>query len=44
MATATTGAALLLPSEAFNPTAVLLSIQEERATALYGVATMFVAE
>ncbi|KAH9213820.1 acyl-CoA synthetase/AMP-acid ligase-like protein II [Leptodontidium sp. 2 PMI_412] len=44
MATATTGAALLVPSEAFNPTAVLLSIQEERATALYGVATMFVAE
>ena len=44
MATATTGAALLLPSEAFNPTAVLLSIQEEKATALYGVATMFVAE
>ncbi|CZT50610.1 related to long-chain fatty-acid-CoA ligase [Rhynchosporium secalis] len=44
MATATTGAALLLPSEAFNPSAVLLSIQEERATALYGVATMFVAE
>lgn len=44
MATATTGAALLLPSEAFNPTATLLSIQEERATALYGVATMFVAE
>ncbi len=44
MATATTGAAILFPSEAFNPTAVLLSIQEERATALYGVATMFVAE
>ncbi|CAL3971045.1 unnamed protein product [Diplocarpon coronariae] len=44
MATATTGAAILLPSEAFNPTATLLSIQEYRATALYGVATMFVAE
>jgi acyl-CoA synthetase (AMP-forming)/AMP-acid ligase II len=44
MATATHGAAILFPSEAFNPTATLLSIQEEGATALYGVATMFVAE
>lgn len=44
MATATTGAAILFPTEAFNPSAVLLSIQEEKATALYGVATMFVAE
>lgn len=44
MATATSGSAILFPSEAFNPTATLLSIQEERATALYGVATMFVAE
>jgi acyl-CoA synthetase (AMP-forming)/AMP-acid ligase II len=44
MATATHGSAILFPSEAFNPTATLLSIQEEKATALYGVATMFVAE
>jgi acyl-CoA synthetase (AMP-forming)/AMP-acid ligase II len=44
MATATHGSAILFPSEAFNPTATLLSIQEEHATALYGVATMFVAE
>jgi acyl-CoA synthetase (AMP-forming)/AMP-acid ligase II len=44
MATATHGSAILFPSEAFNPTATLLSIQEEGATALYGVATMFVAE
>lgn len=44
MATATHGSAILFPSESFNPTATLLSIQEERATALYGVATMFVAE
>ncbi|KAI9046918.1 hypothetical protein LZ554_008996 [Drepanopeziza brunnea f. sp. 'monogermtubi'] len=44
MATATTGAALLLPSEAFDPKATLLAVQEEQATALYGVATMFVAE
>lgn len=44
MATATHGSAILFPSEAFNPRAVLHSIQEEGATALYGVATMFVAE
>jgi acyl-CoA synthetase (AMP-forming)/AMP-acid ligase II len=44
MATATHGASILFPSEAFNPTATLLSIQEEGATALYGVSTMFVAE
>lgn len=44
MATATHGSAILFPSESFNPTATLLSVQEERATALYGVATMFVAE
>lgn len=44
MATATHGSAILFPSEAFNPTATMLSIQEEGATALYGVATMFVAE
>lgn len=44
MATATHGSAILFPSESFNPLATLLSIQEERATGLYGVATMFVAE
>jgi acyl-CoA synthetase (AMP-forming)/AMP-acid ligase II len=44
MATATHGSAILFPSEAFNPLHTLLSIQEEGATALYGVATMFVAE
>ena len=44
MATATHGAAILFPSEAFNPKETLLSIQDHQATALYGVATMFVAE
>jgi acyl-CoA synthetase (AMP-forming)/AMP-acid ligase II len=44
MATATHGLAILFASEAFNPTATLLAVQEEKATALYGVATMFVAE
>ena len=44
MATATHGSAILFPSEAFNPEATLRAVQEEGATALYGVATMFVAE
>jgi acyl-CoA synthetase (AMP-forming)/AMP-acid ligase II len=44
MATATHGSAILFPTEAFNPTATLQSIQAEKATALYGVTTMFVAE
>lgn len=44
MATATHGSAILFASEAFNPKAVLASIKEHHATALYGVATMFVAE
>lgn len=44
MATATHGSAIIFPSEAFDPKATLVSVQEEKATALYGVATMFVAE
>ncbi|KAH6628281.1 hypothetical protein F5144DRAFT_303161 [Chaetomium tenue] len=43
MATATTGAALLLPSPAFDPRAALRMAAAHRATGLYGVATMFVA-
>ena len=44
MATATHGASIVFPSEAFNPEATLRAVQEEGATALYGVPTMFVAE
>lgn len=44
MATATHGAAIVFPSEAFDPEAALKSIQEEKCTALYGVPTMFIAE
>lgn len=44
MATATSGSTILFPSPAFDPLATLHSIQAERATALYGVSTMFVAE
>lgn len=43
MATATTGAALLLPSPAFDPLASIRMAAHHRATGLYGVATMFVA-
>ena len=43
-ATATHGSAIVFPSEAFDPKASLLAVQEEKATALYGVPTMFLAE
>jgi len=38
------GAALILPSAQFDALATLHTIQEERATAIYGVPTMFIAE
>ncbi|KIW97151.1 uncharacterized protein Z519_02543 [Cladophialophora bantiana CBS 173.52] len=44
MATATHGSAIVFPAEAFDPLASLKAIQEEKATALYGVPTMFLAE
>jgi TBC1 domain family member 8/9 len=44
MATATHGSAIVFPSEAFDPLATLLSVREEKCTALYGVPTMFNAE
>ncbi|TPX10589.1 uncharacterized protein E0L32_008475 [Thyridium curvatum] len=44
MATATTGASILLPSPAFDPAAALRMAADHRGTGLYGVATMFVAE
>jgi fatty-acyl-CoA synthase len=40
----THGATLVYPAEAFEPAAVLQSIQDERCTALYGVPTMFIGE
>nr|MCU0495219.1 AMP-binding protein [Chloroflexaceae bacterium] len=40
----THGATMIYPSEGFEPKAVLEAVQEERATALYGVPTMFIAE
>ena len=43
MATATTGAAILFPSPAFDPIATLKMCVEHDATGLYGVSTMLVA-
>ena len=40
----THGATMIYPSEGFEPLAVLQAVEEERATALYGVPTMFIAE
>jgi fatty-acyl-CoA synthase len=40
----THGATMIFASEGFDPRAVLQAVQDERATALYGVPTMFIAE
>ncbi|KAK6504316.1 hypothetical protein TWF506_002519 [Arthrobotrys conoides] len=39
----THGSAIVFPSEAFDPKKTLESVQAERATALYGVPTMYIA-
>jgi fatty-acyl-CoA synthase len=44
LAVVTHGACIVLPSEAFDPRAVLETVAEERCTSLYGVPTMFIAE
>jgi acyl-CoA synthetase (AMP-forming)/AMP-acid ligase II len=44
MASATHGSSIVFPTEAFDPLASLKAVQEYKATALYGVATMFLAE
>ncbi len=38
------GATMVYPSEAFEPLAVLQTVQDEKCTSLYGVPTMFIAE
>jgi len=43
LAVLTHGAAMI-PVESFDPVIVLAAVQKERATALYGVPTMFIAE
>jgi fatty-acyl-CoA synthase len=40
----THGSTMIYPSEAFDPLAVLQTIEAEKCTALYGVPTMFIAE
>jgi fatty-acyl-CoA synthase len=40
----THGAAMVLPSDGFDPLATLEAIAAERCTAVYGVPTMFIAE
>jgi fatty-acyl-CoA synthase len=40
----THGAAMVYPSEGFEPLAVLQAVAEEKCTSLYGVPTMFIAE
>jgi fatty-acyl-CoA synthase len=44
LACVTHGAAMVYPGEAFDPLAVLETVQAERCTGLYGVPTMFIAE
>jgi fatty-acyl-CoA synthase len=44
MAALASGAALILPSAYFDAGATLKAIEEHRATAIYGVPTMFIAE
>ncbi len=40
----THGATMIFPGEGYDPKAVLQAVQDERATALYGVPTMFIGE
>ena len=44
LACVTSGATIMFPSDAFEPLVVLQMVEEERATALHGVPTMFIAE
>jgi fatty-acyl-CoA synthase len=44
LACITHGAAMVYPSEGFDPLATLEAVEAERCTALYGVPTMFIAE
>ncbi|NLW04667.1 MAG: AMP-binding protein [Pseudomonadaceae bacterium] len=40
----THGATMIYPSDGFDPEVTLQTVEEEKATALYGVPTMFIAE
>jgi fatty-acyl-CoA synthase len=38
------GSCMVIPGEAFDPKAVMRTVQEEKCTSVYGVPTMFIAE
>ncbi len=44
LAAVTHGASMIYPAESFDPDKTLEAVDRERATALYGVPTMFIAE
>jgi fatty-acyl-CoA synthase len=44
LAAITHGAAMIYPAESFDPSKTLDAVERDRATALYGVPTMFIAE
>src|SRR6266700_3317753 len=44
LAAVTHGACIVIPAPGFEPAATLRAVQQERATSLYGVPTMFIAE
>jgi fatty-acyl-CoA synthase len=44
LAATTHGAAMIIPAPGFDPRATLKAVAAERATSLYGVPTMFIAE
>jgi fatty-acyl-CoA synthase len=44
LACVTHGATMVLPSDSFNAESVLITVEEEKCTALHGVPTMFIAE
>jgi fatty-acyl-CoA synthase len=44
MAVIASGAALILPAPSFDPLATMQAIHDERATSIYGVPTMFIAQ
>ena len=44
LACTTHGSALVIPGEAYDPVAVMETVQKERCTSLYGVPTMFIGE
>ncbi len=44
LACTTHGAAMIVPGEAYDPLAVMETVEAERCTSLYGVPTMFIGE